>query len=271
MAPKTTVTISAASHVAMAQVEDGDEARGQRTGGEEADERSAAEHPGALARLLAALGHLGLGQVDLLTDQRAGLARQVLDQLADRLIAGIAVVRLCVGAHAPYPLTAGGGTAHGHRRPAGDGHRGHGRGGRRSRERTLVALAAGRLQEARGGEADRDAEADDGQRLTAPEVLEVAEDAVRARLAEVPAEALGVVGGLLGGLRRAVLALVAQLPARAPQGLRGCADLLAGLRRALVDLLAHAHLRLLSTFLDLLLRLLRLLLHLLLGVVGRRA
>ena len=78
-------------------------------------------------------------------------------------------------------------------------------------------------------------------------------------------------GGLLGGLRRGVLALVAQLPARGPQGLRGRADLLSGLRRALIDLLAHARLGLLGTSLELLLRFLRLLLHLLLGVVGRRA
>ena len=55
-----------------------------------------------------------------------------------------------------------------------------------------------------------------------------------------------MVGGLLGGLRLGVLALVAQLPARRAQRLRGGADLLAGLRRALIDLLAHAHLRLLA-------------------------
>ena len=80
-----------------------------------------------------------------------------------------------------------------------------------------------------------------------------------------------MVGGLLGGLRRGVLALVAQLPARRAQGFGGRADLLAGLRRALVDLLAHARLRLLGAALELLLRFLRLLLDLLLGVVGGRA
>ena len=46
-----------------------------------------------------------------------------------------------------------------------------------------------------------------------------------------------MVGDLLGGLGRAVLALLAQLPARRPQGVRAGADLLSGLRRALVDLL----------------------------------
>ena len=80
-----------------------------------------------------------------------------------------------------------------------------------------------------------------------------------------------MVGDLLGGLGRAVLALLAQLPARRPQRIRARADLLSGLRRALVDLLAHARLSLLGTSLQLLLRFLRLLLHLLLGVVGRRA
>src|SRR4029453_12603199 len=110
-----------------------------------------------------------------------------------------------------------------------------------------------------------------GQRLAAAEVLEVVENPVGARLAEVPAEALGMVGGLLGGLRRGVLALVAQLPAGGPQGLRRGVDLLSRLRRALIDLLAHPRLRLPGTALQLLLRVLRLLLHLLLGVVGRRA
>ena len=89
---------------------------------------------------------------------------------------------------------------------------------------------------------------------------------------QVPAEALGVVGGLLGGLR-----LGRPGPGRAAAGSSvrsACAVALTcspACCRALIDLLAHAHLRLLGTFLDLLLRFLGLLLHLLLGVVGRRA
>ena len=76
-------------------------------GGQQADERGGAEDPGALADPLAPLGHLGLGQVDLLADQRAGLAREVLDQLADRLLAGIGHVALSVGAHGPYSRIGG--------------------------------------------------------------------------------------------------------------------------------------------------------------------
>jgi hypothetical protein len=161
----------------------------------------------------------------------------------------------------------------GHRRV---GHRGHGGRGRHSRARRagragLIAVAARRLQEARRHEPGGEAEAHHRQRLAPAEVLQVAEDPVGPGLAEVRADALGVVGDLLGHLRRAVLAFVAQLPARGPQGVRGGADLLSGLRRALIDLVTHPRVRLLRAFLDLLPGVLRLLLHLFLGGVGRRA
>ena len=102
---KTTVTMSAASHVAMARSRTAMRVAVSAPSGQQADERGGAEHPGALAGLLALLGHLGLGQVDLLTDQRAGLGRQLLDQLADRLLARIG--RVPVGAHTPYPPSVG--------------------------------------------------------------------------------------------------------------------------------------------------------------------
>jgi hypothetical protein len=78
--------------------------------------------------------------------------------------------------------------------------------------------------------------------LAATEVLEVPEDPVGVRLAEIAAEALCVVGDLLGRLGRALVALLTQ-----------------------------ARLSLLGAALQLLLCVLCLLLHLLLGALGRRA
>src|SRR5918994_3430178 len=118
----------------------------------------------------------------------------------------------------------------------------------------LVALAARGLQEARGGEPDDDADPDHRHRLPAAEVLDVAQEAVGVGLGQVAAHAICVISDPVGrpGLR--VLALLAQVLAGAAQRLRRGADLLAGLRRALIDLLARPRLSLLGALLHLLLR-----------------
>ena len=123
-----------------------------------------------------------------------------------------------------------------------------------ARRARLVATGARRLQEARGREAERHAAGDDRPRLPAPEVLEVAQDRVAVGALQVVAERLGALGGLLGELRRLVLALLAQLVGDAADVGRGGADLLARLRRALVDLVADPARRLALGLLRLLLR-----------------
>ena len=88
-ASHSTVTISAASHSGSAAVEDDDQDAVRAPSAEQGDDRRAGEHAGALAGQLALLGDLGLGELDLLADERRGLARQVLDQLADAALARI--------------------------------------------------------------------------------------------------------------------------------------------------------------------------------------
>src|SRR3712207_7858860 len=51
------------------------------------DDTCAAEHARSLACLLALLRHLRLGELELLADQRRGLLRELLQQIADRLLA----------------------------------------------------------------------------------------------------------------------------------------------------------------------------------------
>src|SRR3954447_22624490 len=75
----------------------------------------------------------------------------------------------------------------------------------------LRAALTRRLQEARSGEAEGDAAGDHGPRLPAPEVLDVAKDRVAVGALQIVAERLGALGGLLGELRRLLLALLAQL------------------------------------------------------------
>ena len=118
-----------------------------------------------------------------------------------------------------------------------------GRAGRRAR---LVATGARGLQEARGGEPEREPAGDDRPRALAAEVLDVAQDRVAVGALQVVAERLGALGGLLGELRRLVLALVAQLLGDAADVAGRRADALAGLRRPLVDLVAEAALGLLA-------------------------
>jgi hypothetical protein len=76
-------------------------------------------------------------------------------------------------------------------------------------------------------------------RLTAAEVLDVAEDAIGVAVLEVVAEPLGALGSLLGELRRLLLALLAQLLADAAHVRCEPADALTGVGRPLVDLGAH--------------------------------
>src|SRR4051794_18157219 len=103
-----------------------------------------------------------------------------------------------------------------------------------------VPLTARRLEEPRRREAEREPAGDHRPRLPPGEVLDVAQDPVGVRLAEVAAAALGALGGLVRQLGRRVLALLAELLADRAQVGGGRLDLPAEPRGALVDLVAHA-------------------------------
>src|SRR3954469_209961 len=120
----------------------------------------------------------------------------------------------------------------------------------------LVAPAAGRLEEARGDEPEREATRDHRPRAVAAEVLDVAQDRVAIGALEVVAERLRALRGLLSQLRRLLLALAAQVLAHAAPVAGHATDALAGLRRASVDLIAHAATGLACRLLRLVLRLL---------------
>ena len=107
-----------------------------------------------------------------------------------------------------------------------------------------VPPAAGGLEEARGGDAQHHASGQHRQRLAATEVLDVTQNPVRVRLAQVTADSLDPIRGLVGQPGGSVLALLAQLLSHAPEVGAGRADPLTGLRRALVDLLPQARARL---------------------------
>ena len=64
-----------------------------------AERAGAAEQPGARAGLLALLGQLGLGQLQLLVDQPGGLLRELLEQLAEGPVAQVLAVAGNLGGH----------------------------------------------------------------------------------------------------------------------------------------------------------------------------
>ena len=102
----------------------------------------------------------------------------------------------------------------------------------------LVAAAARRLHEPRGGEPEHEATGRDQHGLAAGEVLDVAQEPVAAGLLEVVAHPVGLICDLLGKVRRGILALVARLLGDRAHIGSGPGDTLAGLGRALVDLVA---------------------------------
>src|SRR4051812_6418266 len=91
----------------------------------------------------------------------------------------------------------------------------------RARDALLVALAAGSLEEPRGGEPEHEPSGHDRPRLPACEVLDVAQDAVGVRLGQVAADPFGPLGSLLRHAGRGVLALLAKLLADAAK-VAGC-------------------------------------------------
>src|SRR5918996_5151528 len=109
---------------------------------------------------------------------------------------------------------------------------------------SLVAAAAGGLQEPGGGEAQRQAARRDQPRLAAGKFLNVPEQPLSVGVTQVAAEGLGAVSHPLGQPCRGVPALTAELLGHIPYVLGGRVDLVAGLSRALVDLLAELAARL---------------------------
>src|SRR5436190_22519168 len=100
----------------------------------------------------------------------------------------------------------------------------------------LVAARARRLEEPRCHNAEREPAERERPRLPAPEVLNVGQELVAAGITEPAAHSVDVACGLIGELRRLVLALLAQLLANRPDVVGGGADALTNLGGALIDL-----------------------------------
>ena len=119
MIPYTTATIRAASQAGMTAFRARMKQAVRAPRAASPSGARAAEHPRPRPRLLALLGDLGLGQLELLVDQPGRLLGELLEQLTDRPIAQVVAITGVAG-------TAGMLGCHGHLRAVTAAGRGRG-------------------------------------------------------------------------------------------------------------------------------------------------